>query len=300
MHPVCLPRTRLVVIHNPTAGGRRRHRFEATLKVLRNEGCTVEVMPTTAPGDAEKLARQAIHSKPDAVVVAGGDGTINEAINGLAGSTCPLAVIPMGTANVLASELSLPLSPRMIARNIVQGLARPVCLGRANGRYFTIMVGSGFDAHVVAGVNLKIKRLIGKGAYVLETLKQLLRGSLVRYQVTVDGIPYQAASVVVANAHYYGGRYVLAPDARIDEALFHVCLFVRSGRWSAARYVLAMLTGTITRLHDYRIVTGKQVEISGVEGDPVQGDGDVLTQLPVQVEMIPDVILLVGSSELDR
>src|ERR1700748_1084353 len=118
-----LRRKRLLLIHNPTAGWRRRHRLQAVLDALDRDGCTVTLKETTCRGDAEAFARAARAEDYDRVVVAGGDGTMNEAINGLADRRLPLAIVPMGTANVLAAEIGLGLSPAAIARTIVQGLS---------------------------------------------------------------------------------------------------------------------------------------------------------------------------------
>ena len=289
---------RLTVIFNPVAGLGRRRRYTETLRHLDALGCRLDVRQTGGPGDAEIFARAAAEGGCDRVVVAGGDGTINEAVNGLAGAGVPLAILPLGTANVFAAEIGLDLDPRTIAETVAGGPARPVCLGRvreADGGsgLFSLMLGAGFDAHVVAGVNLKLKRIAGKGAYVAESLRQLAAFRFPRYRVTVDGTAYEAASVVVAKAHYYGGRYVVAPDARLEQPRFHVCLFERGGPLAAARYALALQMGRLPVLPDYRIVTGTQVRIDGPAGDPVQADGDVIAHLPVEIEIVPDALSLV-------
>ena len=104
------------------------------------------------------------------MVVAGGDGTVNETINGLARSGLPLALIPLGTANVLAAEIGLQTDPAAVARCVAFGQPRPIALGAANGRRFILMAGAGFDANVVAGVSVPMKRWLGKGAYILSSL----------------------------------------------------------------------------------------------------------------------------------
>ena len=128
------------------------------------------------------------------LAVAGGDGTINEAVNGLiaaAGTAqaapLPLAIVPLGTANVLAREIGQAISSGAAAETALRGQARQVYLGQANGRCFTIMAGVVFDAHVVANVSLGLKRRIGKLAYVWEALRQLFLFPYARYRVTVDG-----------------------------------------------------------------------------------------------------------------
>ncbi len=165
---------RVLVIHNPTAGWRRRRRFERILSALIAAGVDVDVRPTTRRGDAEAFARAADPAEHDAIAVAGGDGTINEVVNGLGDKKLPLAVIPLGTANVLAHEIGLGGSPREIAETIARGRPQPISVGIVNGRRFVMMAGFGFDAHVVAEVKPMIKKLFGKIAYVISTLKALV------------------------------------------------------------------------------------------------------------------------------
>nr|WP_255635726.1 YegS/Rv2252/BmrU family lipid kinase [Azospirillum sp. 412522] len=287
---------RLLVIHNPTAGGRRARRLRAVVSRLEARGVSVAVRPTGRRGDAEAFAREADPADVDAVVAAGGDGTINEVINGLAdhaksGGPLPLGIVPMGTANVLAAELGLTTDPERIAAAIAGGRRTMIWPALANGRVFSLMAGAGLDARVVERVDPRVKRLIGKGAYVAETLVQLATRPDHRYRVTLDdGEAREVASVIVAKGHFYGGRFICAPDARLTEPELHVCLFPRGGRLNALRYVWGVTAGRLARFPDYRVVTAKRVRIEGPAGDglfadAVQGDGDVLARLPVEIAL---------------
>jgi YegS/Rv2252/BmrU family lipid kinase len=282
-----------MIIFNPTSGWRRRRRFEAVLQRLRARGCDFRVHATTAPGDAERLAATADPARYDVLVVAGGDGTVNEVVNGLRDRRLPLAILPLGTANVLAAELGQTTHPEAIARTIAQGVARPVTVGIANGRRFVLMAGAGFDAQVVATVNLKLKRCLGKAAYGLAIVRQLLAYGFPNYRVVLDGSPRPAASVLVANAHYYGGRFVAAPAAGLQTPTFEVGLFERSGRAAAIGYALALFLGLLPRLKSYRILAARQIEIEGPAGEPVQADGDVIARLPVRIELLPAAVELI-------
>lgn len=290
---------RLLVVHNPVAGGRRLGRFRRTIAALEASGCAVEVQQTGGPGDAFRFARDA--RDVDVVVVAGGDGTINEALNGLADNQSgdvPLALIPMGTANVLAAELGLPIDdPEALAEVIAHGPALSVHLGAANGRRFVQMAGAGFDAHVVANVSTRIKRRLGKGAYVLAALRVAARFRHPRYTVEIDGAVYDAGQVVVCNGHFYAGRFVLAPDARPWTPRLDVCLFERSGPLQPLRYGLAMLLGRLPKRPDVRVVTGHSLRIDGPQDDPVQGDGDLLSHLPIQVELLENAAAFIVPPE---
>lgn len=285
---------RVLVIHNPTAGWRRRHRLAAVLVHLEALGCEVRVQPTGKRGDAEAFARDARDGLWDVVAVAGGDGTINEAANGLYGGGLPLAVIPLGTANVLAAEIGLPTDAAGIARVIATAPARPVCVGVANRRLFVMMAGVGFDAHVVASVRADLKRALGKGAYALITLAGLWRFSGTTYRVTVDGTDYAAASAVIANGHFYGGRMSCAPAARLEDPRLHACLFLKPGPWRALRYALWLMMGRLHRLPDIAVVAGRRVTVAGPDGDPVQGDGDIISAMPLTVDVAETMLSVIA------
>jgi YegS/Rv2252/BmrU family lipid kinase len=284
---------RLLIIFNPAAGLRRRRRLEAVLKRLRGRGCQASVRETTGPGDAERFAAEADPTRYDVLVVAGGDGTVNEAINGLGDVRLPLAILPLGTANVLAHEIGLATDSDSVAAAIALGAPRRVTLGAANGRRFILMAGAGFDAHVVATVRTPVKRWLGKGAYALAMLRQLLAYGFPSYQVSIDGAVRQAGSVLIANARFYAGRFVAAPAADLQAPTFEVCLFERSGRFAAIGYALALFAGLLPRLASYRILPATRVQIEGTPGEPVQADGDIIATLPARIEVLPEALELI-------
>ncbi len=276
---------RYLVIHNPVSGRRRGAFLSDVLSEMSAAGCAVELYHTTAAGDAERRARDVDDDAFDGIVVAGGDGTINETINGLGSSSLPLGIIPMGTANVLAAELGLPISARAVADVLVQGKRRRIYLGNASGRRFAMMAGVGFDAHVVAKVSSRLKRWIGKGAYVWQSVVELLRYKPALYHIRIDNMDWHAASAVIANGHFYGGRFVCAPDARLDDPRLYVCLFRRTGRLQVARYGSALMMGRLNRLKDVTVVAATTVTVLDSADEPVQGDGDIVARLPATISI---------------
>jgi diacylglycerol kinase (ATP) len=283
---------RVSVIFNPTSGRRRRHRLASVCAALERAGCAVTIFETAARGDAQALARAASRATCDRLVAAGGDGTINEVINGVSDPDLPLAIVPLGTANVLAAEIGLTTRTEDAVRTILQGTPRRVFLGRANGRKFAMMAGAGFDALAVTRVNLAIKRRTGKFAYVLAGLQQLWHQKPTLYDVEIDGQRHRAASVIVAKGHFYAGRYVCAPAARLDDPRFQVCLFKRPGRWNVLRYASALSLGRLHTLADVEILPATRVRIAGPPGEPVQSDGDIIAHLPVAAEIVEAGLLL--------
>ncbi len=277
-------RRRLLVIYNPTAGRRKRARLEAYLDLLEDSGCAVEFRPTTKRGDAEAFAHDGQADRYDAVVAAGGDGTIGEVANGLpAENPAPLGIFPLGTANVLAMEVGLPLHPPAVMETVLHGRVAQIWPGYANERLFTIMTGIGFDAHVVADLPPKLKRWLGKGAYVIESLRQLIAYDVPRYSLSIDGRAYDCASAVIAKGHFYGGQFVCAPNARLDDPAFEICLFKRGGRIGALRATAALTLGQLQRLPEIELVRGRVVEIHGPADQPVQADGDIVARLPARI-----------------
>ena len=287
---------RVLVIYNPAAGQWRKRRLQTTLAALKGLGCVVHLFATQKAGDAQMRAATLTAEDCDVVVAAGGDGTINEVANGLAnasGPVPPLAIIPLGTANVLAQEIGLRGNPRAVARAIAGRARMTVHLGEANGRYFVMMAGVGFDAHVVANVDLALKRRTGKIAYVVETLVQGLRYGFPRCRVTIDGQTHDACSVVVCNGRHYGGPFVAAPKASLAEPAFEACLLQKGGYRHVIRYGAALVMGRLSSLPDVQILTGRSIRIEGEAGLPVQGDGDIIATLPVDIRVAERTLELV-------
>lgn len=292
------PPRRLLIIFNPAAGRSPKRRLRAILERLDALGCRVVLRETTARGDAEAFARGAEAALFDAVVAAGGDGTVNEVANGLAASTLPLAILPLGTGNVLANEIGLPRDPRRLAALLASGDARPVWMGEVANpvtgiRRFLMMAGIGFDAAVVAGLNEGLKRRVGKLAFVWAIIAEITRYRPCRYRVMCDGIEYSAASVVISKGHFYAGRFVLAPAACLDEPWLHLVLFTRTGRLAALRYLIAMGLGIAHRLPDISILRTTSVSVSEPGGAMVEGDGDVIARLPVTIRVTERPLALI-------
>ncbi|HEX2886168.1 diacylglycerol kinase family protein [Vineibacter terrae] len=299
-----LPIRRLLVIRNPTAGRRHPRVFDAVVAAVRARGLVVDIVDTEARGDAERLARDAGADRYDAVVAAGGDGTINEVVNGLMARPADdlaLGIIALGTANVLAREIGVGTRIEALTAALVHGEATPIMVGKlvdAAGACscFLLMVGAGFDAHVVATVGTDLKRRFGKGAYVWRSLVEMIRYRDRRYRVTIDGRPYPAASAVVSNGRFYGGPFVVAAAADLRRPILSVCLFERGGRAQVVRYGAGLVTHRLPRMAGYRVVEATEVRIEGGDGDePVQVDGDHTAALPVTVTVAPRRLRLLMS-----
>lgn len=290
------PPRRVLVIYNPAAGRNRKKRLAAVLSLLEHEGCAVTARQTTRRGDAEEFARAAQADEFDVVVAAGGDGTINEVVNGLVTGTggVRLAVIPLGTANVLALEIGLdPKNMLQIARTIAHGPSRTVHLGVANGRHFVLMAGAGLDAHVVEGVNVALKRHTGKLAYVVESVKQAFGYDFPELTIRANGQTYEGRMAVACKGRYYGGPFVAAPGARLEDPSLEVCILPKKGVGGMVRYGLALPMNKLSHLPEVQMVSAASIMILGPRGAPLQGDGDIVARLPAEISIARETVDLI-------
>ncbi len=257
----------------------------------------MRIETTTAAGDATRFAQLTDPDDCDVVVAAGGDGTINEVANGLVGSRLPLAVIPLGTANVLAAEIGLAADAASLARTILDGPAVQVHPGIANGRRFLLMAGVGFDAEVVAAVTARLKRWLGKSAYVMQSLSMLLRYDYPLFRITIDGRDYEACSAIVAKGRFYAGRHICAPDGCLAKPNFEVCMFKRSGPLAVLSYGTALLFGRLPYHRHVLLVSGRKIQVEGPAAARVQGDGDAFGTLPLSIGLAPETLSLVTPAQ---
>jgi diacylglycerol kinase (ATP) len=268
----------MVIVFNPVAGRRRAHLLWRVLDVLVANGVRLELIETCRAGHAEVLALEAVKRGEPMVVAAGGDGTIAEVANGLMGTDARLGVIPLGTANVLAHELGLPFSPKAVAAALAFGRTTTLWPGVASStqgnRLFVQMLGVGFDAHVVRRVSFPMKKLFGKGAYVLRSMAELTRYSYPPIRLRLDEVETQAASVIVSKGRLYGGRFHLTTDAMPGEPGFTVVLFDRGGPAAALMYGAALPLNLLGWAPGVRRVRANRVDFIGNEPVPAQADGD--------------------------
>jgi len=277
----------MIVIFNPAAGRRRAQLLWRVLDVLVANGMRLELAETRRAGHAIELAREAAQGGATLIVAAGGDGTIAEVANGLSGSSARLGVIPLGTANVLANELSLPFAPAAVAAALAFGRTCTLWPGVARGpereRLFVQMLGVGLDAQVVHQVSSPLKKLIGKGAYVAQTVREMVRYPFQPLRLRLDGEEMEAASVIVSKGRLYAGRFVLAPHANARVPGFSVALFEHNGPWAALMYGAALPLNLLPYAPGLRIRTAAVVEILGNGSVPAQADGDPAGATPITV-----------------
>ncbi len=287
----------MLIVFNPAAGRRRAHLLWRVLDVIATNGVRLELAETHRAGHAEALTREAVRRGEPMVVAAGGDGTIAEVANGLMGTNIRLGVIPLGTANVLAHELGLPFAPRSVAAALAFGRTCTLWPGQANGpdgaRLFVQMLGVGFDAHVVGNLPIPLKRAFGKGAYVLQSIRELTRYRFPAIRLRIDGVETEAASVIISKGRLYGGRFRLAAGAVPADPGFSVVLFDRSGPCAAMMYGAALPLNLLGHAPGVRHIRARRIEFLQNESVPAQTDGDKAGYAPLWVDDAPGPIQVV-------
>ncbi|HEY8290693.1 MAG TPA: diacylglycerol kinase family protein [Acetobacteraceae bacterium] len=287
----------MMVIFNPVAGRRRASLLWKVLDVLVANGMRVDLAETHRAGHAKALARDAALSGESLVVAAGGDGTVAEVASGLMDSVTRLGIIPLGTANVLAHELGLPFAPRAVATALAFGRTRRLWPGLATGadgsRLFVQMLGVGFDAEVVARLPFHLKKLFGKSAYVLQTLRELPRYGFPSIDLRIDETETRTASVIISKGRFYGGRFRLTEGTAPGEPGFSVVLFDHSGPGAALMYGAALPVNLLGRAPGVRHIRARRVAFLDSHSAAAQADGDAAGAAPLFVEDAPAPIQIV-------
>jgi len=285
--------TRIKLIANPVAGRQARKRIQLALEWFRSAGVKVDLTLTGARGDARRAAAEARTRDYDRIVAAGGDGTLNEVVNGLVPSSIPLAFLPLGTTNVFALEAGIPLDLEAACRIALEGAAVPVALGVAEDTRFLLMASAGLDAEAVYRVSPALKRGLGKGAYLASALQALFHAPPRAFTVrTAAGETFSCYGAIISNGRLYGGRFVIAPGASLTAARFDVCLLLKPGRLALLGVALALAAGRPLSPATARRLRTTRVELRG-EGVAVQIDGDFFGRLPVTLRIAGDELRLV-------
>lgn len=269
---------RTLIILNPAAHSTRAR--AATAKIEKLVGDT-EVRVTGEPGEARLIAEQAVKEGFETIIAAGGDGTINEIVNGIAKADVTLGLLPVGTMNVFAAELGLPgRDLKKCWQTIQSGNVRKIDLPRANQQYFVQLAGIGFDAQVVKETSWDLKRNIGPLSYVVSAAQIAARKPPPLIIETDEGTR-EGSFVLVGNGRYYGGPFTIFKNAQIDDGKLDLVIFKNLGYLDIVRYLHAIMFGMHTTLRDVEYLQTKRARVSSTQEVPVEVDGEVVGNLPV-------------------
>jgi YegS/Rv2252/BmrU family lipid kinase len=291
--------------------GRNSVRLNDAVKVLETAGSDVELFATPGPNRAGELARRAAETGCDLVLAAGGDGTINEAVNGLVGSRVTFGVLPSGTANVLANEIGLAARPDHAARQLLDAVPARISLGSIERqgyerRYFLLMAGIGLDARIVYELDLDLKARVGKLAYWHGGFRQFGRG-MPRFTATVNGKEYSASFALITRVRNYGGDFEIARKIKLTDPDFEVVISQKHEWVHFLRFVGAVMMNRLDRTDGVAITRATEVCVAPPHGETpdarihIQTDGEIAGVLPATIGTLPDALtLLVPRKYLDR
>jgi diacylglycerol kinase (ATP) len=297
-----------LLIHNPNAGnggnGRRRLLDEAR-RILATGGMEVELAETTGPGHAVEIAEQAVRDRRELVIACGGDGTLNEVVNGLArysnGHRVPLALLPGGTANILAKELDLPWDIPRAAKRLVNAEVREIALGLATPlenpdkkRYFLSVSGAGPDGMIVYSVDLGLKARVGILAYWWQGAREVLRYTFPRFRVRARDRQLEATLVVVGRTKNYGGPFKITDQADLFEDQFEVMALTTQSGLRYLSYLPTLWMGNLRKEQDVHFWKAESLVCEPLDANPVyaQVDGEPLTRLPIEFSIVPRALKL--------
>jgi diacylglycerol kinase (ATP) len=292
---------RIGLVYNPFAGGLKgpaRARLDKAIAILQHAGAHVQSFATPGPRQAGELACRAIESGCDTILAAGGDGTINEAVNGIAGSGVQFGILPAGTANVLANEIGFSNRPDHAARQLLHAVPVRIALGaldRDTGerRFFVLMAGLGLDARIVYELDLDLKNRLGKLAYWHGGLRQFGR-PVPRFHAAVNGRDYCASFALVTRVRNYGGDFEIARQIRLTDNDFEVVLFQDHQWQDYLRFFGAVMTNRLYNTSGVEIVRATDLKADSPENKRIhiQVDGESLGQLPAAISAVPDALTL--------
>lgn len=281
-----------VLICNPRAGkGAGDNGLKPALDLLQRAGWSVDVKQSARPGDATRIAHEAVNQGLDAVLVAGGDGTLNEAVQALADTETALGYLPYGTVNIWARELGIPFRPMAAARTVIDGRIEQVDLGIANERYFLLMAGIGFDGEVVRRAQSleRHKKRFGVLPYVAASITTvpLYTGADVelRYEAVIRRV--QALMLVVGNTRLYGGRFQLTPNAVANDGWLDLCIVKGRGPLALLRHTLPLLLSGKATHSDVEILRVRELSVHADEPLALQLDGEFNGMTPVTIRVAP-------------
>jgi YegS/Rv2252/BmrU family lipid kinase len=271
---------RIALILNPAARGERARKIRTRLETLAADAV---FLATSRRGDAESLARTAAKEGYDTIVAAGGDGTINEVVNGMAGSQASLGIVPIGTMNVFATELGLPTGDVDRCWQIVaDGQTRAIDLPSANGKRFVQLAGVGFDAQVVKETTQSFKKSFGPLSYLVNAATISARTPPLLQVESEHAASEEGSFVLIGNGRLYGGPFPFFKQAVLDDGLFDVLVFKRLNYLDMVRYMQDVIFGSAITAPEVEYFQTSWLRVTSDTPVPVEVDGELIGNCPVE------------------
>jgi diacylglycerol kinase (ATP) len=269
-----------LIILNPAADSERALRKQARVESLARD-CVI--CATTYTGEAEAMARRGVAEGFEKIVAAGGDGTINEVVNGLAGTNAMLGLLPIGTMNVFATELGLPVNNLELCWEIVNGDSiRAVDLPKANQKFFVQLAGVGLDAQVVKETSSNLKKNFGPLSYLISAVQIAARTPPKLFIQSEDASIDEGSFVLVGNGRLYGGPFPFFKHAALDDGLLDVIVFKRLGYLEIIKYLQDVIFSSEIRVPEIEYFQTRQLRVESDQSVPVELDGELVGNCPVE------------------
>ncbi len=306
---------RVALIYNPASGqysARRKSAIQDALAVFREAGVAAEAFETGAPGSAVTLAAEAVREGFDAILACGGDGTVHEIAQTLVGTEVALGVVPLGTANALASDLGLIASPSKVARKLLDATRARVSVGRIHfrdnegnpgSRYFIVAAGIGADALLMAQLDARLKRRFGYLLYLIKAFHIWATSSFPLFEAVLPanghggGRVVDVSQLLAVRVRSFGGVLrTLAPGASLRNGSLSLLAFKTQSRLHYLRFLLAAIAGRQTFKGAVELLQTPTIECRSRNGSRealfVEADGEVLGSLPVRLDVVPHSLTL--------
>ncbi len=302
------------ILFNPNSGRRRREaELNQAIGIIQSAGVRTDLTVCRSSQEATIHARYAVAAGSDTVFACGGDGTIHDIIQGLAGTNVALAILPLGTANALAHDLSLPLHPPAAARAALNGQLRRIPLGhieyqdfsgQAASRYFTVAAGIGVDAHLFYKLNGAMKQRTGMAAYYFKAWQLWATYRMRRFEVEYsNGTGHRQRAnlteLLAVRIRFFGGILrELVPGASLESGELRAVMCRTASRTAYLQYVAGALLGQRWNIDGIDLVSCSEIVCQPQEQDAanrvyVEADGELLGRLPARMTLVPDALSLV-------
>lgn len=285
---------------NPTAGrGDGLKRGEQIQKLATLWGMDYQMVFTNKPGQGYDLAQKGVAEGAEVLIAVGGDGTVNEVMRGIIDADkiqkVQMGVIPAGTGNDLVRTLNIPFDVEEALQVIERGKAKMLDLGKVQGEYFINVAGIGFDAAVGEEINLNVKMLKGTAAYLYGVFKMLFQYKSPQITIRIDDTVLEGRYflVAIANAKYYGGGMMIAPDAEVADGLYDVIVVKDVKQLEVIRVLPTIFRGNHISHPAVKVYRGKKIQLDSSERVLVQTDGEIRGTLPMTFELEPEVFPMI-------
>lgn len=287
------------LIVNPAAGGVNDKKTEEITSFFERRATSISLDYTNKPHEATNLAKAASEQNYDAIVAVGGDGTVNEVLNGIADSSTTLGIIPAGSSNDFAKEIGIPSETNKACQNIIENSIKRIDIGKVNDRYFINMAGVGLDAQVSEAANKIPFRTKGLFSYVVALLKVLITSYPKEFSLALDGKTrlVKAWLITIGNGKQFGGGMKILPTADLSDGLFDICVIQDVKKWRVFYYLPLIIAGKHLSLSSVAVYRAKEIEVKSL-GCLGHTDGEVMKGDVFKFELLPQALDVIVPAKL--